>query len=172
MNKQIPLPNTRHIKGLSHRAVAGEFLNPDVRRGRKDGKHAPDAWRVALNAIDAEETRIKDETRSMIRQTQAEAGSRLEHISNGLEQNRVMQEALKNEGRLLPEPVAATQYKAARRDLLIAGLLTILDVAGSVYITKKIFGGNILLIFPVGVLLPAGVIFGVKTLLDHLRPEN
>lgn len=173
MNNQIQTPkNVKRIEGISHRAVDGEFLNPDVCRGRKDGKRAPDAASAALQAIDAEETRIKDDARSAVRQTQGEATAKLEHIENLLQQNKRAQEALKGEGRLLAETVAAAQRKAASFELFLAGLLTFLDIAGVLYIAKKIFGGNVLLISPIGVLMTAGVVFGVKTLLDHLKPEK
>jgi len=173
MNKRIELPkNVKRIEGLSHRTVSGEFLNPDVCRGRKDGKRAPDAWSAALQAIDAEETRIKDDARSAIRQTQGETQANLEHIENLLLQDREAQETLEREGRMLPETVAAAQYRAAMRDLVIAGLLTILDIAGVLYIAKKVFGGNVLLVSPIGILMTAGVVFGVKTLLEHMQPDR
>ncbi len=173
MNNNIERPkNVKRIEGLSHRAVSGDFLNADICRGRKDGKRAPDAWSAALQAIEADEQRLKNDARSAIRQKQGEADAHLEHIGNLLEQNKVMREALKNEGRLLTEPVAAAQYASAFRDITIVIFLTLLDAAGMVFIAKKIFGGNVLYYSPIGILLAAGVIFLIKSILEYLSPEE
>ncbi len=171
-NIERPKKTLSRIKGFSHRSVAGEFRNPDVRRGRKDGKHAPDAWSASLYAIEAEENKFRDDAHSMIKQTQAEAKVRLEHIDNLLQKNKETQEHLKKEERLLPEAVAEVQYSAALFHLAIIFLLTLIDTVGVVYIARQIFSGSVLLFSSIGILLTSSVVFGVKALLEHLAPEK
>lgn len=174
MSNHIAMPqkSAKGIEGFTHRVVRGEFFNPDVRRGKKDGKRAPDAWLFSVQAIEAEEHKLRDDARSTIKQKQAEAHAHLDHFGNRLQQNREAQEQLKNDHRMPPEMVAEARYSSAVRDLVIAAFLTLLDIAGVLYIAKMIFGGNILLVSPIGILMTAGVVFGVKTLLEHLSPEK
>ncbi|MBF0560211.1 MAG: hypothetical protein HQL08_15685 [Nitrospirae bacterium] len=174
MNKNFgrTAQSMKKIEGLSHRKVAGEFFNTDVRRGSKDGRKAPDAWSFALKAIQAEEMGVRDDSRSIIRQTEAEASANIQYMDNLLKQNKEVQERLWREGSMIPESVAGTQYSTARRDLFFAGILTCLDALGLITILKKIFGGNILLIVPLGILLISAVVFGIKSLLEYQNPEK
>ncbi len=167
-----PKKVSKGIEGFTHRTTSGEFLNPDVCRGRQDGKMAPDAWSASLYAIEAEEDKFRGDAHSAIKQTQADANIRLEHIDNLLQKNKKTQEHLKKEDRLLPEPVAEAQYSSAMLHLSIIVLLTLIDTAGVVYIAKQIFSGSALLFSSIGILLTSSIVFGVKALLEHLSPER
>ncbi len=173
MNKKFEgRGKTLEIEGLSYRKGSGEFLNHDVRRGCKDGRKAPDAWSFSLQAIEAEEVRFKDDFRSVIRQTQADASTNLSHKEYLLKQNNDAEEGLMEDHKMIAESVAQAQHSAAYRDLFIAGFLTCLDAFGLIIILKKIFGGNICLIVPLGILLISAVVFGIKTLLEYQNPEK
>lgn len=160
------------VKGFQHRKVEGEFLNPDTCRGRKDGRNAPDAWLASLQVIEADETNSKEQTRSTIRQTQAEANEHLALIEQSLIANKKTKEKLEEKGHLSPEQIAQSLYNSAVRDLILAILLAIIDLIAVIYIAKQIFGENTLIVVPMGILLTGSVILGIKALLGHLSPER
>jgi len=174
MNRIIlkPKKTLKLVKAFSRRKVASDFLNPDTRRGNKDGKQAPDAWSFSLQAIEAEESRAKEEARSTFRQAQHESKTSLEHIDALLKQNREEQKKLNAEGGMLPESVAAAQRASSVRHKFIALILTFLDAFGVITILRFMFGGRTIFVVPLGILLVAGVVFGIKNLLGHLSPEG
>lgn len=168
----MPKKNLKNIEITTHRKVAGEFLNHDTCRGRKDGRRAPDAYPYSLQAVEAEEMKAKNEARSALQQTAADASSHLEHIDNLIAQNDKDFETLKAQGSMIPESAAAAQHSSASRNGFIALVLTFLDAVGIITILKFIFGGHTLLIVPLGLLLVAAVVFGIKNLLERLSPEK
>lgn len=167
-----PDRSVKHLEGFQHRTVNGELLNPDTCRGRKDGRKAPDAWSASLEAIEAGETKFKEDARSTVRQTQSEADAHLSHIEELLRQNREAQMQLQKENHLLPESVARAQYALATRDLFFAILLTLVDLIAVIFIARTIFGEHILIVAPIGILLTGGIVFGIKTLLEPLSNEK
>ncbi len=174
MNQMIlkPKKTLKRVEAFSRRKVARDSLNPDTRRGSRDGRKAPDAWSFSLQAIEAEESRAKQEARSTFRQAQHEAKTNLEHIDALLRQNREEQKKLTAEGGILPESVAAAQARSSVRNKFIALTLTFLDAFGVITILRFMFGGHTVFVVPLGILLVAGVVFGIKNLLGHLSPES
>jgi len=159
-------------RGDKESAYLFGLLNRDYWRGRKDGKRAPFAYQAALGGIEAEELRHKNEVRDSVTQLMAEAQTNLEHIHELKEANNKKMEMLREENNLLSEGTADYEYRASKRDVVIASGLILIEIAALALIAKSTFGQGMFSALVIAVLLSSLVAFGVKLFLERISQEK
>ena len=148
------------------------FGDPDFRRGRKDGRISPSAWRDSLQAIRNDELQTKEEIRNILAQNISDAQDTLLRFPELREQNRQKSEALAAEGGLMPEAGALSQLKTANFERAFAIFLLICEIVSLALVAKSTFGNGILGALTVAILLSSIIAFATRMLLAKISPEN
>jgi len=96
------------------------FGDPDFRRGRKDGRISPSAWRDSLQAIRTDELLIKEKIRNILAQNIKVAQESLHLFPELREQIRQKSESLTADGSLMSEEAAISHLKCPKFKLVFA----------------------------------------------------
>jgi len=148
------------------------FGDPDFRRGRKDARISPSAWRDSLQAIRDDELQTKEEIRNILAQNIRDSQETLHRFPDLREQNRQKTEALAAEGGLMPEAGAFSQMKTANFERAFAIFLLICEIVSLSLVAKSTFGNGILGALTVAILLSSIIAFATRMLLAKISPEN
>jgi hypothetical protein len=148
------------------------FGDPDFRRGRKDGRISPSAWRDSLLAIREDEQQTKTETRNILAQNISMSNDTLQFFPVLRDQNRQKSEVLAAEGGLMPEASAASQLKTANFERAFAIFLLVCEIVSLALVAKSTFGNGILGALAVAILLSSIIAFATRLLLAKVSPEK
>lgn len=148
------------------------FGDPDFRRGRKDARISPSAWRDSLQAIRDDELQTKEEIRNILAQNIRDSQETLNRFPDLREQNRQKTEALATDGGLMPEAGALSQLKTANFERAFAIFLLICEIVSLSLVAKSTFGNGILGALTVAILLSSIIAFATRMLLAKISPEN
>jgi hypothetical protein len=169
-----PAKSMKTVKLYQGRSRTFLGINFDYLRGKRIGRRAPAALPVSLETVEAQELRLRDETRGSVRQFLARARTTLEHLSKLQADTERQARELEKTGALLPEATALAHKRAATWEMIAAVFLILCEVGGLMWIMRNAFGlppaGALMIAAATTLMLSASVKVVLATLPERYRP--